>query len=111
MDKKAAVSALYDSDHAFLTREFGIELCHVFGVRPKDAQCFLVDPTDFKGLTVEGKKKGDKVYGYDARNLADYIASKLDPNFSNPCFGRGSGLRYAVGSIEVSIGLRKAKGA
>lgn len=111
MTKPEAIAALYDSDHCFLNRDFGEQIAHALGVRPPAAQCETVDPTAFKGLSSPGKKKGDKVFGYDARYLADMIALTLDPTYINPCFGRGSGLRHATGFIADKLGIKTTEDA
>jgi hypothetical protein len=108
MKTQEAIEALYDGDHQFFNREHGENICHSLGVKPPKVQCETVDPTAIKGLSVPGKKKGDKVFGYDARHLADWIAFKLNSQFQNPCFGRGFGLRFAVKFIEDTLA---AKGA
>ena len=106
MTKEEAIQELKDSDHSFLNKGFGEEIALALGVKAPTVQREIVDPTEFKGLTVEGKKKGDVVFGYDARDLADSIALQLNPKYYSPIFGRGSGLRYAIKSIEDSLKVK-----
>lgn len=108
MSKRQAVKVLYDSDHAFLKPEVGSRLCEAFDVPIMGPMIVKADYKNPKGLTGPGLSHGQKVHGYDAAVLADYIASKLDAKFSNPCLGRGSSLRFATAFIEKKVGLKTA---
>jgi hypothetical protein len=97
LTKLEAAKLLITMDHVYLTPEGAQQIAEPFGLNliPQVTKANTGDP---KGLTVDGAKRGERVTGYDARDLAYTLAYRegLKPMEK---FGRGSGLREAAGAL------------
>ena len=107
MTKLQAIRELSHYDHVFLSKKTVEKLCRPFGLKP-----ITYTATDtrsqFKGLTLNGKKEGDKAEGQDAHRLACYIADQLHVEYPD-MNGIGSLLRSACGAVEDYL-LEQEKG-
>lgn len=97
-----AIKQLGTFDHAYLQPGYAREVAREFGIENLRMQKQRNNPDAFKGLSVAGAKKGAVIEGYDARDLADYIASHIGVEVPT-MFGRGSGLRAAVQAIVTYL--------
>lgn len=101
MTKLEAAKLLITMDHAFLSPEGAQKIAAPFGIN-LTPQRVKANTGAFKGLEVAGAKRGEAVSGYDARDLAEMIATHEGVTYP-PMFGRGSGLRAAAGALIDSL--------
>lgn len=101
LTKLEAAKLLITMDHVFLTPEGAQQIAEPFGIN-LTPQRVKANTGAFKGLEVTGAKRGAVVTGYDARSLADLIATHEGVSYP-PMFGRGSGLRAAAGALIDSL--------
>ena len=110
MTKKQAIRMLYSWDHQFVSVKAAQEVCDALGVKPYPATIAMDTRSQFKGLTLAGKREGDVAAGYAADSLAEHISRELGTGFVPFAMGRGTALRTAVRAIEEHLGLVKKAG-
>ena len=105
MTRAEALSQLEDWHHSVASPEKAYKVATALGV-PRDVvpvREFEDTRSQFKGLTINGGKEGDKVKGVDAMQLAMWICLYLDVEYES-ALGRGSQVKCCVKALRHHFG-------
>lgn len=101
LTKIEAVNKLDGYDHCYLTPEGAKTIAEPFGVTLR-MQWQTNNPEAFKGLNVPGARKGEKIEGYDAADLAVSLCLHEGVEYMG-MHGRGSRLHECCRALREHV--------